>query len=176
MNKTFLFFAFIIFSKFDLHARPDIIFEENNLKEDLLPIIRENINFPLEYVTVIDSQSGKAVVSIVSTPNKLIDGNPNPQGLLDMFKITLSKGRAAISKYIETSITSNTEIISTKTTKSSEYDNIASDRIVQKTKTVNEILNESSSMVMVNTKPVAYWYSEDKNYFKRAVVLILNNQ
>jgi hypothetical protein len=176
MKKTFLCLAIIIFSRLDLHARPDIIFEENNLREDLLPIIRENINFPLEYVTVIDSQSGKAVVSIVSTPNKLIDGNPNSKGLLDMFKITLTKGRAAISKYIETRIASNTEIISTTSTKTSDYDNIASDRIVQKTKTVNEILNEGSSMVMVNTKPVAYWYSEDKHFFRRAVVLILNNQ
>ena len=176
MNKTIIFLSFIIFTKFDLYGHPDIFFEETNLKEDLLPTIQENFNFPLEHVAVINSRSGKAIVSIVSTPNKLIDGNPNPKGLLDMFKITLTKGRVAISKYIETSIASNTEIITTTTTKEVGHDNIVSDQIVQKSKTVNEILKESSSMVIVNSKPIAYWYSEDKQFFKRAVILILNNQ
>jgi len=176
MKKLLLFLALTLVAKSQIYAEQAIIFEDVKIKEDIMPFIQENINSPFENVSVIESQFGKAIISIVLTPNKLIDGNPNPKGLMDMFKITLAKGRGAISKFIQTSISSETVLITSTTSRTILQNNSEPNRTVQKNKTVNELIKESSSLVMVNSRAVAYWYTEDKQFFKRAVILNLNNE
>lgn len=163
--------AFLCLLCLSAHANANIIFEDERYKSEIIPLIHENFNNLNDSIHIIENSQQIVVISIVSTPTKLKDGRPKL--LPDMLKITQSKGMSAISKFIETSISSQSEMLINSSSGTTQTGGNKSLESSFKNKVINEKILEQSSMVLVNSKAYAYWFTEDKMFFKRAVIFLL---
>lgn len=172
MSLTFRIITLSLFANLNFVVADSLVFEDPKFRNEVLPFIQESMDSPADSIYILETNQGKAIVSIVATPNILLKSNPTPKDKLDMFTITLNKGKTAISKFLKTNVASETEI-----TTSSQTDYVRDERglvskAYQRNTEVDERLLEQSSMVMVNSKAIAHWFTLDNQFFKRAVVFI----
>jgi len=168
-----LFVSLVVFFECELSANERITFEDVSFRSDVLPVIQKNIDSTVEDVSVISTPAGIAIVSIVATPNKLLDGATDSRRLLCMMTTTLLKGKAAISKFIQSSISSTNTSVAITTVNARQGLDKNIDETVSTQRIMRSSMRENSSMVMANTKPAAHWYTEDNSFFKRAVIFVL---
>ena len=176
MRCLFCTFAILIFVSLNFAVADTVNFEDAKFCNEILPLIQENMDSPGESIHMVETNQGRAIVSIVATPNKLLKSNPTPNDKLNMFTITLNKGKQAISRFLQSKITSETEIVTSSQSDFSRDQNGHESKAYERNTKIDDRSLEQSSMVLLESKGIAHWFTGDNQLFKRAVVFIPNSK